>query len=169
MDWPVLIAIIMFLGLILLLLEIFVVPGFGPVGVTAIAFLALGTYLSWTRLSPVWGVGASLASVLLVILSLVILKKSGATDRLVLGGSIGGKAAQGHEEAKKKAGSRQSHDPLIAVGETGMTLSDLRPSGIGEFNNRRLNIIADGIYIKRNTPVRIVRIEGNRIFVEEET
>ncbi|MGA1794900.1 MAG: NfeD family protein [bacterium] len=168
-DWPILIAIIMFLGLILLLLEIFVVPGFGPVGVMAIIFLALGTYLSWTRLNAAWGMGASLASILLLVISLVILKKSGASDKLVLKWSIGEKAAQDHAEPHGKAGNREPPDYLIAVGETGMTLSDLRPSGIGEFNDCRLNIIADGIYIKRNTPIRIVRIEGNRIFVEEET
>lgn len=164
MDWPFLIAIIMFLGLVFILLEIFVVPGFGPVGIIAIVLLVIGTYLSWIKLSVAWGVGVALASILSVVLSVIILQKSGAADKFVLGLSIGGKSSIDIQN-RQKNGKNNSLD--ISVGETGLTVSDLRPSGIGEFQDKRLNIIADGIYIKRNTPIKIVRIEGNRIFVEE--
>ena len=164
MDWPILIAIIMFLGLVFLLLEIFVVPGFGPVGIIAIALLVIGTYLSWTKLSFVWGIGVAMTSIFLVVISFIILQKSGAAKKFVLGGSIGDKSTAG---IKNGPGNRIYKSSNVTVGETGLTMSDLRPSGIAEFQDKRVNVIADGIYIKRNTPVRIVRIEGNRIFVEE--
>jgi membrane-bound serine protease (ClpP class) len=164
MDWPIFIAIIMFLGLVFLFLEIFVVPGFGPVGIIAVALLVIGTYLSWTKLSPVWGTGVAMASIFLVVISFIILQKSGAAKKFVLGGSIGDKSSPGIQNRSKNEKYNRSD---IAVGETGLTMSDLRPSGIAEFQDKRVNVIADGIYIKRNTTVRIVRIEGNRIFVEE--
>ena len=163
-NWPFLIAMMMFMGMVLLLLEIFVVPGFGPVGVLAIAFLGAGTYLSWIKLSFLWGLGVTLASILSVFISIIILKKSGAADRFVLGKSIANKT--GDDTAGRSKSEKLTHTG-IRVGETGLALSDLRPSGIGEFEDKRVNVIADGIYIKRNTPVKIVRIEGNRVFVEE--
>ncbi|MGA1840981.1 MAG: NfeD family protein [bacterium] len=164
MDWPILIAIIMFLGLVFLLLEIFVVPGFGPVGIIAIALLVIGTYLSWTKLSFVWGIGVAMTSIFLVVISFIILQKSGAAKKLVLGGSIGDKSTAA---IRNRPGNKIYNSSNVSVGETGLTMSDLRPSGIAEFQDKRVNVIADGIYIKRNTPIRIVRIEGNRIFVEE--
>ena len=164
MDWPLLIAMMMFMGMVFLLLEIFVVPGFGPVGILAIAFLGIGTYLAWVKLSFLWGLGVTLASILSLFISIVILKKSGAADRFVLGKSIANKT--GDDTSKRSKNGNLTHSG-IRVGETGLALSDLRPSGIGEFEDKRVNVITDGIYIKRNTSVKIVRIEGNRVFVEE--
>jgi membrane-bound serine protease (ClpP class) len=164
MDWPILIAILMFLGFIFLLLEIFVVPGFGPVGIAAIALLGMGVYLSWIKLNIIWGVGITLVSILSVFISFIILKKSGATDKFILGRRINEKSTPDLQiESKRKTFDRLD----ITVGESGVTISDLRPSGIGEFRDKRLNVIADGIYINRNTRIRIVRIEGNRVFVEK--
>jgi membrane-bound serine protease (ClpP class) len=164
MDWPILIAVIMFMGLIFLLLEIFVVPGFGPVGILAVVFLVIGTYLSWTKLSFLWGIGVALASILSVVISFIILQKSGAANKFVLGRSIGDKSSP---DIQNRSRNETYNISDIAVGETGLTMSDLRPSGIAEFEDKRVNVIADGIYIKRKTSIRIVRIEGNRIFVEE--
>lgn len=165
MDWPLLIVLLLTFGLTLLLLEIFVVPGFGPVGVGAIIFLATGTYLSWIKLSLAWGISVTLGSVISVILSIILLKKMGIANKLVLNRNIGNKSQSGIQPQRT---GELINSPEIFEGETGLTQSDLRPSGIAEFQNRRLNVIADGIYIKRNTKVRIVRIEGNKIFVEEE-
>ena len=77
MSWPILVILLLFMGLILLLLEIFIVPGFGPVGIGAILFLAAGAYAAWAKLSPVWAVTVTLASILSVIISILYFKKSG--------------------------------------------------------------------------------------------
>jgi len=164
MDWPILIAILMFVGMIFLLLEIFVVPGFGPVGVLAIVFLGMGAYFAWIKLSMAWGIGVTMASILSVFISFIILKKTGAADRFILGERIKDKKSH---ETPHPSKHPNANPAVIPIGTAGIAISDLRPSGIGEFQGQRLNIIADGIYIKRNTPVKIVRIEGNRIFVEE--
>lgn len=162
MDWPPLIALMLFFGFVLLLMEIFVIPGFGPVGIGAIIFLTIGTYLSWVKLSFAWGMTVTLTSVLSVILSIILLYKMGVAKKFVLSRNIGGK------EPEDPEGPEKLNSPDVSVNAKGLTLSDLRPSGIAEFKNKRLTVIADGIYIKRNTRIKIIRIEGNRIFVEEE-
>ena len=146
MDWPILIVMILFFGFMLLLMEILVVPGFGPVGIAAIVFLVIGTYLSWTKLSLAWGIGVTAISMISVISSIIFFKKSGVANRFVLNQNIEDKSSM---DIQAQETSDKIDSPAISIGETGATVSDLRPSGIAEFQDKRLNVIADGIYIKR--------------------
>ena len=164
MSWPILVILLLFMGLILLLLEIFIVPGFGPVGIGAILFLAVGAYLAWTKLSLAWAVAVTFISIFSVIASIIYFKKSGLGNKLVLGRHIGESAS---EEKQNNTERKREKDRIVSLEETGLAVCDLRPAGIAEFNNHRLNVLTDGIYIKKKSKVKITRIEGNRIFVEE--
>ena len=152
------------MGLILLLLEIFIVPGFGPVGIGAILFLAIGAYLAWVKLSTAWAVAVTLTSIASVIAAIVYFKKSGLGNKLVLGRHIGDSAS---EDMKNTTERKKEKERVVSCGEIGVAICDLRPAGIAEFKNHRLNVLTDGIYIKKRARVKITRIEGNRIFVEE--
>ncbi len=164
-SWPIVIVMMLFLGFVLLLLELFVIPGFGPVGVGAILFLAIGAYLSWTKLSYAWGIGVTLISIISLILSIYLFKRMGLANKFVLAQNVSGK---NDEKFNNQPVNEKLCNQGLSVGATGITISDLRPSGIAEFQDNRLNVIADGIYIKRGEKIRIVKIEGNKIFVEEE-
>ncbi|MGA1844204.1 MAG: hypothetical protein ACMUIS_06540 [bacterium] len=129
------------IGIFLLILEAYV-PGFGLPGILGMSIIAFAFTLSLVSRHPTPGEFlVALFHILLV--ACAVLAMFFSTKSL----------------AKKRG---------AAVGDTGMTISDLCPSGIGEFDDRRLNIIADGIFIKRDTRVRIVRIEKDGIFVKEE-
>ena len=166
-SWPILIVLLLALGLIMMLVEILIIPGFGLAGIGAIILLAAGVYLSWIRLSLAWSIGATLISISSIILSIVLLRKSGISGSMVLKRRVSDSASlpaagkQAEEESKKK-------DSVICVGQTGLAVSNLRPAGIANFQGRRLNVLTDGTYIRKNTRIKIIRIEGNRIFVEEE-
>jgi len=164
MNWAVLTALMLISGLILLLFEIFVVPGFGPVGVGAIIFLGVGIYLSWTKLSYAWGLAVTFISIFSIVLSIYLLKRMGVVKKFVLSKNVDDES---HPEGENRMEDADSQNQRVSVEDKGITISDLRPSGIAEFDNNRINVIADGIYIKRGTQIKIVRIEGNRIFVEE--
>ena len=51
------------------------------------------------------------------------------------------------------------------IGLRGEAATDLRPSGKGRFEGLWLDIIADGEYIEKGTPLQVVRHEGARIVV----
>jgi membrane-bound serine protease (ClpP class) len=51
------------------------------------------------------------------------------------------------------------------VGLEGVTLTYLRPVGVGVFGGQRLDVIAEGEFIEANKPIRIVAAHGNRITV----
>lgn len=51
-------------------------------------------------------------------------------------------------------------------GMQGVARSTLRPSGVAEFGTRRADVIARGTWIDANTLIQIVKVEGNRIYVD---
>jgi len=160
MNWPLWVLLFFFIGLVLLLCELFIVPGFGPVGIAAIIFLTTGAYLAWTKLSMIFALTITFISILSVIGSIIYFKKSGLASKLVLNQNIEDDISSDKENLKKT--------DSVSVGQIGYTQSDIRPTGIAEFQNQRVNVITDGIYIKRNTKVKIILIQGNKIFIEED-
>ncbi len=51
-------------------------------------------------------------------------------------------------------------------GRTGTAVSFLRPAGIASIDGRRVDVLTEGEFIPQGTPVRVVRVEGARVFVE---
>ncbi len=52
-------------------------------------------------------------------------------------------------------------------GAMGVALSDLRPSGMAMINDERIEVYSAGNYIKQNSPIKVKRIDGVKIMVEE--
>ncbi len=55
--------------------------------------------------------------------------------------------------------------PLL-VGETGVTLSSLRPYGNADFNGQTREVFAPNQVIDAGTKIRVLRVEGKKVFVE---
>jgi membrane-bound serine protease (ClpP class) len=51
------------------------------------------------------------------------------------------------------------------IGKRGTALSPLRPAGIAELESERVDVVSQGEYIEANTPIEVVRVDGNRIVV----
>ena len=51
------------------------------------------------------------------------------------------------------------------IGREGVTLSELRPVGVGLFDGKRVDIIAEGEFIEEQTSVKIIDARGHRIVV----
>ena len=61
---------------------------------------------------------------------------------------------------------REQQDMQVLVGHEGRTLSVLRPSGIGDFDGVRLNVVTEGEFIENGVAIRIARVEGGKIVVK---
>ncbi|HIC69275.1 MAG TPA: hypothetical protein EYO90_07075, partial [Candidatus Latescibacteria bacterium] len=48
------------------------------------------------------------------------------------------------------------------VGAEGVAATDLRPSGVGIFDDERVDIVSQSEWIEEGTPVRVVSAEGYR-------
>src|SRR5688572_2604292 len=151
-------------GIVLLLVEFFVIPGFGFAGILGILALLGALIMS------VVGSGATpeflmLAAgrILLALLaalaaSFVLLRFMPRTPfgrRLILQSDLGA----GHEY-----GSAPESD-LRWLGKRGRTTSPLRPAGIVDIEGVRLDVVSEGELVEPGTPVEVIRVDGNRIVV----
>ena len=53
------------------------------------------------------------------------------------------------------------------IGWQGESTTDLRPAGKGRFQGKQLDIISDGEFIPKDTPIEVIKHEGSRIVVKK--
>ncbi|MEX2262939.1 MAG: NfeD family protein [Bryobacteraceae bacterium] len=152
------------IGVLLLALEVFVLPG------TTLAGIAGGVALMAGLGMTLVGAGAT-ASVIISALGQValslLLAMAGAFAllrvlprlpfgrRLVL--ATGMQAGLGYVSAPES--DRQW------LGRTGTALSPMRPAGIAEIDGARVDVVSDGGFIDAGTPIVVTRVDGNRIVI----
>ncbi len=139
------------LGFILLFLEVFV-PG-GVLGVLGGVLIVYACYLAF-GLSPLWGTIAVGLSVIVAIVAVRLVARSRLGRKLVLedAGARDWKAAEAGLED--------------LLGREGRTLTQLRPAGLAEIEDQRVDVVADNELIDAGVPIRVCEIEGNRVVVE---
>lgn len=152
-------------GIILFALEIFVIPGFGIAGVGGIAFVLLSIYLSLVGRMPhpqdflnaAYTIGWSfLITIFLGYMVLRIFPRTPFFNKLTLA------TVESAQEGF------QSVDTLSNfVGEKGIALNNLRPVGKAEINNLRIDVVTEGDYIEKDTPIIVTEVHGSRIVVRE--
>lgn len=156
-------------GIILILIEIFVIPGFGITGVTGILLVFLSLVGAMTRVIPggpwipswpdirfpAFKAALGLAGTGLGVLLLGrILPRSRLVNRLALAASTS--AAAGYTAAS---------DTSSWIGKTGTALTPLRPSGAVRIDGERLDVVTAGEFLDAGTLVQIVEAHGNRLVV----
>jgi len=53
------------------------------------------------------------------------------------------------------------------LGKEGVALSDLRPAGIGLFDDDRIDVITRGDYIEKGKRIKVIAEEGSKVVVKE--
>ncbi len=151
------VAALAVLGLLGIVWELHVVPGHGLPGILGAGALLVAVLLAFGL--PFFFVGietiatAIVLTVIVFSLSVRAMPENAWAHRLALA------AAQGPEYVA-------SADHGSLRGRTGTAVSYLRPAGIASIDGRRVDVLTEGEFIAQGTPVRVVRVEGARIFVE---
>ena len=159
--------VIFAVGVILLTLEIFVIPGFGIAGISGIAFIFAGIFLALIRYPlylpkiqltrAFYTLGYSfILSVLGVLLALKFLPSSPLWKRIVL---------MARENKAEGFSAAQTMDTYL--GKTGKALTILRPSGRAVFDDKIVDVITQGGFIEKDRAVKVTAVEGNKLVVEE--
>ena len=153
------VVIMMLVGVALLVVEMYV-PGFGAPGISGIILLVLGFVLLKPPLAEGLILFAILAAILCVALSGCLYSASKgrlSRSKLVL------------NDVAVSANAAGNNDLNYFIGREGVTHTDLRPAGIGEFDGVKLNVVSDGEFVAKDKPIRVQSVEGNRIVVREIT
>ena len=153
------------LGLVLLLAEIFIIPGFGIAGISGIVMIFASIFLSLLGSDPFLDINAvSIAIIQLsgaMVFALVgmfflikYLPKSTAFNKLVLS-----------ESEKSEHGFVSYPSEKDLVGKIGVAYTTLRPGGTAEIEGKRIDVVADSEYIDKNAKIKVLRVEGIKVVV----
>ena len=161
-------VILMFVaGVILILLEIFVIPGFGIAGISGIILVFVSLFLALVGTGPVIDFNAIsraiiqlsaslLGAVILVFLLAKFLPKTSAFKKFVLA------------TAEKKEEGFSSHTELKdMIGAEGIALTTLRPTGTADFNGKRIDVVTESEYVEKGKKIRVINVEGIKVTVRE--
>lgn len=154
-GWEV--AFLFIAGIILLLIEVFVIPGFGFAGALGLAAIFGSIVLSYAS-AEAGLVSLSIAlgaTVLIVILGWRYIRRSSAWRRLVLDTRL-----------DTESGYTAPASRVDLVGKQGRTQTPLRPSGIVEIGDERVDAVTEGGFVPKDTAVLVINVEGNRIVVK---
>jgi membrane-bound serine protease (ClpP class) len=164
------IEIIIFVaGVAFIILEIFVIPGFGVFGIIGIIMMVAGLfmglisdlpYFNWDILSTAITqlAAAMLLSILMFYILSKLLPKSTRWNRLILQEDI-------HETSGYT--STPQHSKEYLVGKEGTAYTDLRPSGTVEIDDERIDVVTQGEYILSGSKVIVSKTEGSKVIVKE--
>lgn len=152
------------IGLILLTIEVFLIPGFGIFGGLGIAALLSGLGLSLVGAGATWGVmlfalgHVMLALLIAIAVALAFLR---VVPRLPFGRPLvletGLKAESGYASAPEA--------DLHWLGKQGTAASTLRPAGIAHFDHERVDVVTEGEFVEAGEAIEVIRVDGNRIVV----
>ena len=170
-------ALLFILGLVLILMEVFVLPGFGVAGIMGILAIltALGLVTvgladgglptsgdDWVRL------GAKMSQYLFGLMGGVALAFAIArylphmpyANRLML-------LPPGEQVRYKVEFLPGVAEAAGLLGAVGLTMTVLRPAGSVQFGEQFVDVVSDGSFVPAGARVQVVEVEGTRIVVRE--
>jgi membrane-bound serine protease (ClpP class) len=142
---------LLIVGILLMLVELLVLPGFGVAGALGVVALIGGAVGAWYELGPLWGAMVGAVSAVLAIVMVYIIPRTKAGRRLVL------------QEELKDHRSQKDQRPLL--GRRGVTVTPLRPIGRVRFGQEEVDVVTDGEYIPSDAEVEVVDVQGMRVVV----
>ncbi len=169
-------------GIILLLIEFMVLPGFGIAGFTGIVCIFAGLFgmliknppdkLPWPSNALDWSdftqgvLGLSIGFVGFVVLAWLLSKylpRIQFLSGLILVPTAAKQGSTMHVSMTKPV---ESEITSVNVGDTGEVISTLRPTGKVKFGDAVVDVVAEGDFLNEGTKVEIIEIHGNRVVVK---
>ena len=166
-NWEI---VLFFVGIVLIAVELFAIPGFGVIGATGIGLVVGSLTISLVHndmfdfsMTGIDQVGIALLRVVLTIFA-------GLALMLTFGGSIFNSAAFKRitlqDEQLAEQGYTVRRDEIYhLVNRKGVAITDLRPAGKIEVDGETLDAMTEGGFIGRGTEIVILKIETNTLIV----
>ena len=171
-----------FVGILLLLVEFFILPGFGIAGMLGIICVLAGLFgmliknppnrVPWPDSPANWDVfmdgliGLSFGFIGFVILAWILTKylpKLQFLSGLILVPAV---AKQGTEMEISITAPSEIETIGVNVGDIGEVVSTLRPTGKARFGNAIVDVVAEAEFLDKGAKVEIIEIHGNRVVVK---
>ena len=151
MDILIVIALCI-VGIVLILVEIFLIPGLTLTAVAGAAFSIGGIYYAFTHIGTTAGVITLISVIAVIGIAFVYLIKSKALDKIALKTDI-----------NSTVGSKELPD--IAEGDTGITISRLNPIGKVRVNDITMEAKTLSDFIDENTEIKVIKVFSTQLIV----
>lgn len=158
-DWLLVLSIILFIsGFVLIGIEM-LAPGFSAPGLLGIISLIIAIFLTADSFAE----GIIITIILLILLAIMF----ATILRLFAKGKLKSPIIL-KDELKKDKGYVSADEMNHLLGKRGVAVTDLRPSGTGNFDGVDMDVISDGKYITKDTKLIIFKVQGSKLIVEED-
>ncbi len=168
LSGPVALYLIL-LGVVLVLLEIFVIPGTTIVGILGILSIIVGIAMNFGTITPpeipkITGFNNAVikyttltlvGSLLIFFIVIKLIYSIPFVSAIVLQGGLQEKAIDTNVLTK------------VSIGMEGFAITECKPIGLADFNGNIVECEAVGEFVKRNKKIEIINIAGNKIYVRE--
>ena len=156
-DGLIILAIGLFItGFILVGIEM-ITPGLHAPGIVGTVCLLAAVFM----VSDTFVEGAIITIIVLLLLAIML--------AVILGLLSNGKLKSPiilEEEQNKDKGYISSGDLKYLLGKQGVALTNLRPTGIGNFEGITFDVISEGNYISKDTKLIIFKVQGSKLIVK---
>ena len=158
-EWAFLLFLI---GVGLITLEIFVIPGFGIAGILGITLMLGSVFFVFDKAyefqtAVMWLSISVILSAALIILAVWLLPETQLFRRFALSTVMD--ADMGYHSSSPE--NFQDY-----IGKSGTALTPLRPSGTARIENKRVDVVTAGDFIPQNSDIKVIEVEGSKVFVE---
>src|SRR5690606_35139033 len=152
------------IGLALLAIEIFILPGVTVAGLAGVVALVAG------RVRAVDGAGAMVATFVrcggrVAMAILVALAAGFLLLRLLPRLPCGRELVLTTEVPADQVYVSPPRGDQSWLGRSGIASSPLRPAGIAHIDGVRVDVVSDGAFIEAGAAIDVIRVDGNRIVV----
>ncbi len=148
-----LIVLLILLGLILILLEIFVIPGTSVFGIAGGVLIVFSVWQAYSIYGSSRGHIIVIATIAIIAATFVIAFKTNTWKRMMLHTNVTGRV-------------NEIEIDKLHVGDTGKAISRISPAGTALFNNELYEVHTTGDFIDQESELLITKIEDNKIFVK---
>jgi membrane-bound serine protease (ClpP class) len=155
-------------GVLLLALEVFVIPGVTVAGIAGILALVAGLGMTLV------GAGATMSVVITALGQVaisILLAMAGAFAfvRALPSLPFGNRLVLEADMTSERGYVSSPESDRRWLGKTGTAISALRPAGIAEFDGTRVDVVSDGDFVDAGSTIAVTRVDGNRIVVRRAT
>ncbi|MGD2094459.1 MAG: NfeD family protein [Phycisphaerales bacterium] len=171
------------LGILLLLIEFLVLPGFGIAGFSGIVCILAGLFgmliknppdkLPWPEDAIAWSdftwgvVGLALGFVGFIVMAWLLSKyipRIKFLSGLILVPTV---PKQSGGMPVSTTTVPENETLKVNVGHTGVVVSTLRPTGKARFGEVMVDVVAEAEFLDKGTKVQIIEMHGNRVVVKK--
>ena len=148
------IILLILLGVLLFLVEFFIIPGVTLAGIGGAILLGLAVFISYRTHGTTVGNYTLLIVLIITVIAMVVALRSKTWRRFMLKTNIDSKVEVGLEDHK------------IKPGDSGITATRLAPIGMVTVNNITIEGKSIGGFLDPNTKIEVVKVLGTQVIVK---